>query len=75
MPFYIIGVSGWVIGLSIRGWFAGGRISVNDCMLDVYNFDRAGAFNADGIGIDLVVDVVDGDRERTGLLGPVENTL
>ena len=42
---------------------------MNDCMLDVYNFDRAGAFNTDGIGIDLVVDVVDGDRERTGLLG------
>lgn len=40
-------------------------------MLDVDYSGGAETFNTDGLGIDLVVDLVDGDRERTGLLAAV----
>lgn len=40
-------------------------------MLDVYYFGSAETSNTDGIGIDLVVDLVNGNCESTGLLAAV----
>lgn len=69
--FSIIQVSDWVKGFSVRGWFASGRVSENVCMLDVYYFDSAETSNTDRIRIDLVVDLVNGNCESTGLLAAV----
>lgn len=40
-------------------------------MLDVYYFDSAETSNTDRIRIDLVVDLVNGNCESTGLLAAV----